>query len=46
MGHGASDVTDLYEWVDVARFLADDAEKLREFLAKAHGWTHGRRVHA
>ncbi|MGI8497583.1 MAG: hypothetical protein ACR2OG_08400 [Gemmatimonadaceae bacterium] len=46
LGHGATDVTDLYEWHDVARFLAEDAEKLREFLAQSHGLSHGRRVHA
>lgn len=31
MGHGATDVTDLYEWHEVAAFLADDAAKLRKF---------------
>lgn len=32
LGHGASDVTDLYEWHQVAAYLAEDAEKLRTFL--------------
>jgi integrase len=32
MGHGASDVTDLYERHEVERFLAEDAERLRRFV--------------
>lgn len=32
MGHGATDVTDLYERTEVASFLADDAAKLREYV--------------
>lgn len=32
LGHGASDVTDLYEHHEVDRFLAEDAAKLRAFL--------------
>jgi integrase len=35
MGHGTTDVTDLYERHDVERFLADDAEKLRTWLGDA-----------
>lgn len=33
LGHGNADVTDLYEWSDVAAFLATDAEKLRAYIA-------------
>jgi hypothetical protein len=32
MGHGAKDVTDLYEEHEVTAFLVEDATKLREFL--------------
>lgn len=32
MGHGAADVTDLYERHEVAAFLAEDGAKLRAFL--------------
>jgi hypothetical protein len=32
LGHGASDSTALYELHDVAAYLADDAQKLREFI--------------
>jgi integrase len=32
LGHGAKDVTDLYEAHEVTAFLAEDATKLREFL--------------
>jgi len=32
LGHGKTDVTDLYERHDVERFLAEDGEKLRAFL--------------
>lgn len=32
LGHGASDVTDLYERHEVERFLAEDAERLRRFV--------------
>ena len=35
MGHGTTDVTDLYERHDVVRFLAEDGEKLRAFLGDA-----------
>jgi integrase len=35
MGHGSTDVTDLYERHDVERFLAEDGEKLRGFLGDA-----------
>lgn len=34
LGHGAADVTDLYERHEVAAFLADDAKKLRDFIAR------------
>jgi len=34
LGHGASDVTDLYEAHEVRAFLAADAEKLRAFLGE------------
>jgi integrase len=32
MGHSESDVTDRYEWHEVERFLADDAERLRKYV--------------
>jgi integrase len=32
MGHGAADVTDLYEMHEVRAFLADDAIRLRQLL--------------
>lgn len=32
LGHGASDVTDLYEWHEVEKFLAEDAERLRKYV--------------
>lgn len=32
LGHGAGDVTGLYELHDVAQYLADDARRLREFI--------------
>lgn len=32
MGHGPRDTTDLYERHEVAAFLADDAQKLREYI--------------
>jgi len=35
LGHGASDVTDLYEAHEVRAFLAADAEKLRAFLGES-----------
>lgn len=35
MGHGATDVTDLYERHDVERFLKEDGERLRAFLGDA-----------
>jgi hypothetical protein len=34
MGHGAQDVTDLYERHEVDTFLAEDAKKVAEFLAR------------
>ena len=42
LGHGAGDVTGLYETHEVAAFLADDAQRLREYVApgsraKSHG---------
>lgn len=36
MGHGATDVTDLYERHEVAAFLVEDAKKLTDFLGQAH----------
>lgn len=35
MGHGATDVTDLYERHDVERYLKEDGERLRGFLGEA-----------
>lgn len=32
MGHGATDVTDLYEWHEVEAFLKDDGATIRAFL--------------
>ncbi len=32
LGHGPSDVTDLYEWHQVDQFVVEDAEKLRAFM--------------
>ena len=32
LGHGAQDVTELYERHEVTQFLAEDAEKLHEFM--------------
>lgn len=34
MGHGAKDVTDLYEHVQVAAYLEEDAGLLRRFLGR------------
>lgn len=34
LGHGNSDVSDLYEWHDVQAFLSEDAAKLLAFIAK------------
>ena len=39
MGHGAKDVTDFYERHEVDAFLAEDAAKLRTFIA-SHTKTH------
>lgn len=42
MGHGAADITDLYEKREVADFLASDAQKLRDFIGlhtKGHTMT-------
>jgi hypothetical protein len=39
MGHGATDVTDLYEWHEVESFLAEDGAKLRAFLGEPDGPT-------
>lgn len=33
MGHGATDITDLYEWHEVKAFLASDAKKLEDYIA-------------
>lgn len=32
LGHGASDVTDLYEWQQVEAFLAEDADRLDKYV--------------
>ena len=40
LGHGASDVTDLYEAHEVRAFLKADAEKLRAFLSESHEKSH------
>jgi integrase len=37
MGHGAGDVTDLYERHQIEAFLAEDAAKLRHYLGEARG---------
>ena len=34
MGHGQTDVTDLYEWHEVEAFIAEDTEKLRQYITK------------
>lgn len=34
MGHGEKDVTDLYEWEEVERYLAEDGELMRDWLAE------------
>ena len=34
MGHGAKDVTDLYEHTQVAAYLEEDAGLLRRFLGR------------
>jgi len=34
LGHGAHDVSDLYEWHDVLQFLAADAKTLRRWLER------------
>jgi hypothetical protein len=44
LGHGKKDVTDLYERREVDAFLAEDAEKLRQFLALSHEKSHGLEV--
>jgi len=37
LGHGAGDVTDLYEAHEVAAFLVEDAERLQRYLAHDSG---------
>ena len=32
MGHGATDITSLYEWHEVTAFLVEDAAKLRAYV--------------
>jgi integrase len=32
MGHAATDMTDIYQWHEVARYLEEDAEKLRNYV--------------
>lgn len=32
MGHGKTDITDIYEWHEVKAFLAEDAQKLKGWL--------------
>jgi hypothetical protein len=44
LGHGARDVTDLYEGHEVRQFLAEDAAKLRRFLELSHERSHDMRV--
>jgi len=34
LGHGNQDVTDIYEWHEVTKFLEEDAEKLRAYLGE------------
>lgn len=36
LGHGARDVTDLYEWQQVEEFLAEDAKRLEEYVFGAN----------
>lgn len=40
MGHGAKDVTDLYEAHEIREFLQDDANKLTDYLFGATGKQH------
>ena len=40
LGHGASDVTALYELHEVAAFLVEDAAKLSTFLGLSHTKVH------
>jgi integrase len=44
LGHGARDVTDLYESHEVKAFLVEDAAKLRRFVGESHDSSHGLRV--
>ena len=41
LGHGNQDVTDIYEWHEVAKFLEEDAAKIRAFLGISHEISHG-----
>ena len=34
LGHGQTDVTDLYEWHDVRAFLEEDTAKLSQYITK------------
>ncbi len=34
LGHGQTDVTDLYEWHEVKAFVAEDAARLRAYIAR------------
>lgn len=40
MGHGAGDVTGIYELHEVAQFVAEDGSKLRRFIEKSHRKPH------
>ena len=44
MGHGARDVTDLYEVHRVTSFLREDTARLADCLGKSHGKSHGLKV--
>ena len=41
LGHGNQDVTDIYEWHEVTKFLEEDAAKIRAFLGISHENSHG-----
>ncbi len=44
MGHDARDLLDSYELVDVQTFLEADAQELRDFLSRSHGFSHSRKA--
>ena len=46
LGHGAADVTDLYERHEVEAFLLEDAKKLTEFLSRPTVRHTAKRKHA